>query len=390
MSDKENSASIGSKDIQNNDIKINVSKVNYNDDYMQGIEPYLESLAFFTKMTEISKEFKSKFKENNKNPNLPTEYESIDEFIEYFKENNILPNRKEDDITKEKEKKSYEENPCKIFDFLLKELHKIYKENSNEDDNNQGIKAPEYDQNKAYISFKEFIQNDKSLISDLFFGEKLIQKLCNNCQLEQYVYKYLKYIKLDLKGLEKNRISGKIDLQVLIDKSLSKFEDNYFCSMCSNKQCSAIKITITKYPKILIIIIINPYNDIRIDFPKNIYNKKYELIAVETNIIKDITNVFQDILKCFRIKKENKKYNLFFKNNEKENLDSIYKYYKPYVLFYKKRKERNDRKKISEEDDLSANNMLTEEKDKNTDIGNNLKNSILNKKNIDSYNLGGL
>ena len=370
---------------ENKEIHYNVNKVNYNNDYMQGIDPYIESLNFFTKIPEISKEFKSKYKENNRNPNLPSEFNSIDEFIQYFLENNILKNEGGADFEekeKENEKNKFEENPQKMFDFLLQEIHKIFKINSNEEDNNQRERAPEYDQNKAQIAFNEFVQKDYSIISDLFFGAKLIQKYCNNCQLEQYIYKYLKFIKIDLKDIKEN---GRINLEDLLEKALIKFEDNKFCSMCSNKQSSTLKITITKYPKILIIIITNPYMGIRINFPKYLYNKKYELIAVEANIIKDITGIFQDILECFKEnifkifgkKQGNKKYDLFFNKKEKENSENNFNVAfncgKPYVLFYKKREEKSDRKKTSE-DDLSANHMISDDNDKKTDIGNNLNN----------------
>ena len=145
---------------ENKEIHYNVNKVNYNNDYMQGIDPYIESLNFFTKLPEISKEFKNKYKENNRNPNLPSEFNSIDEFIQYFLENNILKNEGGADFEekeKENEKNKFEENPQKIFDFLLQELHKIFKINSNEEDNNQRERAPEYDQNKAQIAFNEFV-----------------------------------------------------------------------------------------------------------------------------------------------------------------------------------------------------------------------------------------
>ena len=392
MIDNLNYTTKGSENVQ-----YNANKVNYNNDYMQGIEPYLESLKFFTKLTEISNKFKRNYMKNNKNPNLPSEFKSIDDFIEYFKNHNILLNEKEGDNFKEKDKISFEENPHIILDFLLNQLHKIFKINSNEEDYNPRIKAAEYDQNKAHISFKEFIQNDKSLISDLFFGEKLIQKYCKNCQLEQYIYKYLKFIKLDLKSIESNI---NIELEELLEEKQKKSEENYFCSMCSSNQNSRIKITINEYPKILIIIIINPHDPVRITFPQKIFKEKYELIAAEVNIIENISsNVFIEILQCFRdifsFRKDKKKYNLFFKkdinilnldneNKEKVLNDTVHKCYKPYVLFYRKMKEKKERNHLSEEYDLSENNMIVDENNKNTDIGNSLKNSI-NKGNINSF-----
>lgn len=382
----ENENTNNSENINN---QSNDHKVYYNDEYMQGIDPYLESLTFFTKVSEISNEFSSKYKENNQNPNLPDEFESIGKFIQYFIDYSILRNNNTDENFEfdEKEKISFEKNPEKIFSFFLDELHKIFKKNSNEEDN---IRAPEYEKNKAYQVFNEFLQNDKSIISDLFFGEKLIQKYCNNCQLERYLYKYLEFISLDLKSQNKDI---NIDLEKIIIKIEDKFEKNDFCPICSSNQKTRIKIKITKKPNFLIIIIKNPQKDFRINFPQYIYNKEYELIAVEANINNDITNVFLDIKKCFsnifnkiKINKIQKKYNLFFKkenenieNNENYIKQTVYDCRKPYVLFYKRKKKRIDRSPLSEVVDLSEQIMISNEKNKDIDIGNNLNNSILNK-----------
>ena len=264
---------------KNKNNKSNAHKVFYNDEYMQGIDPYLESLTFFTKVPEISKEFSSKYKENNKNPNLPDEFDSIDEFIQYFIDLSILGNKNADDNSEfeEKEKISFEKNPEKIFSFLLEELHKIFKKNSDEEDN---IKAPEYDKNKAYKVFNDFIQNDNSIISDLFFGEKLIQKYCNNCQLERYLYKYLEIISLNLNS-QNHDIN--IDLEKILTKIEEKFEKNDFCPICSSTQKTRIKIKITKRPKILIIIIKNPQKDFRINFPQFIYKNRFKIIKPKNN-----------------------------------------------------------------------------------------------------------
>ena len=60
----------------------------------QKIEPYLEALSFFTKIKSISNHFSQKYKQNNTNPNLPREYNSINDFIEDFIKDYISINNK--------------------------------------------------------------------------------------------------------------------------------------------------------------------------------------------------------------------------------------------------------------------------------------------------------
>ena len=381
-------------DINSNNQSIS-HNINYNDEYMQGIGPYLESLSFFSKVPEISDEFGSKYSQNNKNPNLPEKCDSINDFITEFIENSILKNGNEDNNMEFKEKKeiSFEENPDKIFTFLLDELHKIFKNDFNEEDK---INAIEYDENKAKITFEEFIKNNNSIISDLFYGTKFIQKYCLNCRLTQYIYKYLKCITLDLKNIKDD---VNVDLQYFIKNIQNVKTKTEFCPMCSSDQKKEIKISITKKPKILIIIIINPQNNIRINYPQQFDNNKYRLIAVEKNNINDfrgikgvfqyIKNCFSDIFQKYR-NKPNQKYEfIFFKNkkeNKENNNETVYKLSKPYVLFYKRKEGKNSGKQLSEEIDLSEHKMISDEKDKKTDIENELKNSIV--KNNISYENG--
>ena len=176
---------------------IEVNDINDN----QKIEPYLEALSFFTKIKSISNHFSQKYKQNNTNPNIPREYNSINDFIEDFIKDYI--SIKEGEEKNELEaKKLLQKNPEKIFNFLLNELHKIFKDKKDDEDNKTKIKAVEYDSQVSYNLFEEFRKKDRSEISDLFFGEKKIVKHCNNCNLTQYIFKYLKYINIDIKKCE--------------------------------------------------------------------------------------------------------------------------------------------------------------------------------------------
>ena len=128
----------------------------------QSIEPYYEALSFFTKFSTISKQFSKKYKENNTNPNLPEEYNSIDQFIQEFKEKKNIKDYKGDEF--------YIKNPHKLYYFFLRELHKIFKSKREDDDDEDNlIEGPvELDVNRALDKFKKSIEKDNSEISELF------------------------------------------------------------------------------------------------------------------------------------------------------------------------------------------------------------------------------
>jgi hypothetical protein len=91
--------------------------------------------------------------------------------LENFKKNIIIEKK---DTNQIKQEKNYiQENPQKIFYFFLDELHNIYKHNK---EDNKSIKAIEYDKDKAIQYFIDFAKKDSSIISDNFFGTKLINK----------------------------------------------------------------------------------------------------------------------------------------------------------------------------------------------------------------------
>ena len=207
------------------------------------IYPYLEALSFFIKIDVISNNFVQKYDKNNCNPNIEEDIKTFEAFINYFKENNF------DDVDdqRKEQKKLLIKNPKRIYYFFLDELHKIFKDNNEEG----GCNAVEYDNQKAKKIFRDFMQNDKSYISNLFYGEKKIEKICKNCNLRNYIYKYLRAIPLDVE-----KIKGRCKLEDLINSIERQHERELFCTMCSSKQNFNVKIKITKKPKILIIVIL--------------------------------------------------------------------------------------------------------------------------------------
>ena len=213
----------------------------------KSIGPYLDALSFFTKIRTISNGFNQKYLSNYSNPNLPV-FNSINEFIVFFKKNNIITN-KEDNHQQKSEKAFLRNNPHKIFGFLLDELHKVFKyEKYNANENKDKIKPSEYDSQAAKQLFKDYIKHDKSDISELFFGQKKIIKYCKNCNLTQYMYKYIKVIPLTISSRQDRE--NKLELNTLFSKIEEKFTHKYFCSMCSSMEDFNVIIKISKKPKI--------------------------------------------------------------------------------------------------------------------------------------------
>ena len=309
------------------------------------IYPYLEALSFFTSIKEITNNFVQKYKKNNRNPNLPLQFNSFKDFIDYFKEKNFYDVNNQ----RKEQKELLVKNPIKIYYYFLDELHKIFKDNY-EENKIEGNNAAEYNIKGAKKIFKDFAQNDKSFISELFFGEKRISKKCQNCNLKTYIYKYLKAIPLNVEA-----IKGIYNLGDLINSIQRQHANRVFCSMCSNIQDSEVKIKITKKPQILIILILKLHKKIIINIPNFLYDKSYKLVCAEiyTDRGKLNNNIFCCL--CSSCCKNNiNKYKTVYDKNDKYNLydDNILNKSLPYVLFYQRIKEIKEEEDENEEDSI--------------------------------------
>ena len=363
-------------------------------------DPYFRALTIFTKISEISDLFPKKYRKNNNNPNLPKELDSMDEFFQY-------------NISEEKNKRKdiFKNNPKKLFYFILDKLHELYKNIKEDDDEENLIEgAMEVDLDKARASFKKKMQKNRSEISGLFYGERLIKKTCSNCRLESYKSEYLKMIPLDVSKIENTSLK----LDDILNNIQREEHHDFFCEFCQKKQNFTYSIEIKEKPDILIILFYNIHGEPLIDIPMHIFDKSYKLICAE---IKEMENFYVDISfsslfsmfelvikKICRIKKGDdykilydKKVFRFKKNEENELDEKSVKYGVPYVLFYKKIenikniKSHQRNKRSQDEHDLSENYMITKEKNNNeqkTEIDNtiedNQNNNIykLNQKNF--------
>ena len=326
----------------------------------KSIKPYLEALTIFTKIHKINNNFSSMYRSNNRNRNLPDHFNSLNDFINYFKKNNVLT-QIGDDLQKKKEKAYIQNSPEKMFYFFLDELHKIFKKNNGEEEekDNDKIRAIEYDRDKAYKSFNDFFIEDRSIISDLFFGIKLIKKTCRNCSMTQYNCKYIRAIPLNVE-----KITSELQLENLIPTIEKKFEIEDLCQMCSNKQKLDIEISINKVPNILILIIKNYKKEVEIIFKSSvkICKKNYNLISAA---IVSNPGICDYIFKCGQ--KQCKTFydetSITFKRKIPKGI--------PYVLFYKNMDINQNDSNNLRDFDYSEGPLIDNDKDNQNNINNN-------------------
>ena len=313
------------------------------------IEPYLQSFSFFSNNDSLKAKYNEIYKQD------PNKIE-LSNFIDEIKNNDILQNNK------------LKNNPQKLFDYFLGELHKKFKNIDDEEEEKENLnKGAEINKENAFLLFKNFMDNDKSFISENFFGIKLITKTCQVCNISQYLFKYMKSIKINIVDIDEE---NELDLEKIFKKMTnSKANKNDFCPICSSNQNLEISFEITKCPKIIIFILPEDKN-LKFKIQKNIGKEKYHLIAAETKKRKSIFDIFKII--CSK----NKKYRLIQGNRINED---IFSEEIPLVLFYQKKEDKlnPDSNKImglkdsffsNREEEIKENNDYTNSEDKKLDI----------------------
>ena len=341
--------------------------VNNKNDGVEDITPYIEALSFFENINEITNNDFPKIDILGNNP--------MRKFIKDFR--NYVEINKNDNAIERGEKEYIQKSPQKIFYFFLDELHKLFKDNK---DDNKIIKAPEYDRKKAIQYFREFRDKDKSIISDLFFGTKLIIKNCRYCNMTQYDCRYLKVIPLDIINLR-----GKLQLELeehLYKTIISTNQRDLFCQMCSNTKEFNVKIGPIFKPKYLIIIISHYQPGTEVKIPYHIFNGSYYLVSAEVGCDnKGTTGLFGNPLKS----KNKKNYKFFYNNKEFIELNSGNRQNafdrshlpkgNPYVLFYKKSPNYQEGADSEDNFEITQMDINPTQNDKTADIINYEKNN---------------
>jgi hypothetical protein len=288
-------------------------------DEINDIRPYLDAFSFFLSYEPLNVKFKNNLSSIQDGTDIINSF--LPNFIKEIQTHcEINPYSDTEEI--KKQKLIFQTNPHKAFDYLLNELHKIYLGKETTFDK---IQSAEINKENALVLFKKYMAQDKSYISENFYGVKLIEKSCPDCNMRNYLYKYLKTIPIKIMDINEE---NELDLEKCIKRIQNKFIKEGFCSTCSKQKNLEYKIKITKYPKILIFVLYGNEKYVQFKIKNSIKHGEFELIGAEIKNKKNILDLFN--LFCFK----NNDYKFIY--NEPINED-IFKGNIPVVLFYKKR-----------------------------------------------------
>lgn len=253
------------------------------------IEQYLDSFSFFENNKKLSDQYDVLSEEKKNESTFSKLIEGIKEFI-----------KSEDYLNS---------SPKNAFICLLDNLHRTF--SKNEGDGTK-IKSSEINRENAFKSFKQFMIKDKSIISDDFFGIKLIEKKCKNCHITNFLYQYLKVLEIKVDDIKED---CKLDIEKCLKKmTTTKFDKNSFCSICSNSQIHEINIEIIKFPNTMILIF-PPTQKAQFEISAELIKQKYELIVSKIKTKKGECFI-PDFLNCCS---NNIPLVLFYEKKEKDN-----------------------------------------------------------------------
>ena len=324
------------------------------------VEPYVEAVSFICKNKDLLNEI-------NKNPKLKKKYpnDELEENI-YKKLDNIIFDYEENNEEAEKNSQLYQEEPHRIFNYVFSFLYKLFKEKNI----NNKLQSAEINDENALELFNKFVEDDKSIITELYYGKKKVAKYCEKCKMTQYSYIYQRAIPLDLA----DKIND-FDLEDELNNLIIEIKNKEFCPICSVERKLKITKTIKEKPKILVIVIYNNKNNIRINYNKSLFNDEYELIGIETTETPK-KSVFCLFSKCF--KPPQISYRFLNEDMLDTELDKIQRE-NPFVLYYRKtekkaKKKKKVNKKLINLKNINSNEELIDDNNNEKIVKKNNKN----------------
>ena len=250
-------------------------------------------------------------------PSLLMSFTKINEFHEYFKSNRL--NKKElsnlfytlmennhyidgmiVEFKKLVEKANQNLDIKSVIKFILDKLHKELNEFKNIE-NQIEINVCGLEESKIYTVFNNlYNKNNKSIIQQLFYGEKELITKCSLCNTTQYSFEVLQMFYYNLENYKKE-----IKLKTLFDNYEENYEKTWLCNRCDNNNNAVFRLVIKKLPQIMIVCLDKNVNNKRIEYYLNtkIHDEEYTLICFITNVNEKNDKVM--------------KYNVFYKENEK-------------------------------------------------------------------------
>ena len=169
-----------------------------------------------------------------------------------------------------------QQDASEFFLYLINNLHDFLNVNKNEDKDKNNELFEINCNNVADEEWNLFLNKNKSIIVDLFYGQMASFVKCPNCNNETYNYLVFNTIEIPINDKKENstlNIKSCLD-EYFKNESLDK-NNLYDCEKCKKKVNSIKKLTITKIPEILILILkkYTYYNDMQskkniiVDFP---------------------------------------------------------------------------------------------------------------------------
>ena len=244
----------------------------------------------------------------------------------------------------------YNEKQDDLISFILSRLHAEL--NKTENINQTVLITGSNDKQKAFINFFDnFKKENKSIISDMFYGIYYLKYTCNNCGNNLYIFKNYIHRLYTLSQVYNYRYqaieSGTNNISeiniydcLIYDKCINECQKE--CKKCHSPTTNEQKIIYTS-PNILIFIINRNDIDLKFKFliEENINisgfvekqrNTRYELIGI-------IYNFDENRFKAYCKNYGNKQWtgyedeNILF-SGDFQDIKNIEKNAKPYILFY--------------------------------------------------------
>ena len=248
-----------------------------------------------------------------------------------------------------------------FIDFIINTLHdELNKKQIKEQINYSDFKPNPTDPQEMLNHFiNQFINNNKSIISDLFFGTFSNKITCLNCQTQKYNYEIFSNLIFPLDEVneyKKSKLMLKNNLDIVTINDCFEFnqriqllsgEDAITCNICKTNSSNNYSSFIYTAPEILILIFeVNEKSNIKLEYnlDLNLYNNiirretgyKFNLIGVVSKVKESGVN--ECFIAYYRSQKDNCWYkydnDIISKNIDfkKEIIDSGI----PSILFYEK------------------------------------------------------
>lgn len=246
-------------------------------------------LLSFTKLNEFHEYFKSK-----------REYKELSNLFYTLTENNHYIDGMIVEFKKLLEKANQNLNIYSIIKFILDKLHNELNEFKNIE-NQIEVNVCGLEESKIYTVFTNlYNKNNKSIIQQLFYGEKELITQCSSCNLTQYSFEVLQMFYYNLENYK-----DEIKLKNLFEDYEKSYEKAWLCNKCNNNNNSIFRPLIKKLPQIMIVCL-----------DKNVNNRKIEYY-LQLKIHKEEYTLVCFIINANENNKTIMKYNVFYKENEK-------------------------------------------------------------------------